>query len=61
VSKAQNCRKNGKRKFEEYGKAFPKEGEQLNQTYTGQLPEGWDKDLPTFKEGRVSCNKTSLR
>jgi transketolase len=39
------------KKFEEYGKAFPKEGEQLNQTYTGQLPEGWDKDLPTFKEG----------
>jgi transketolase len=38
-------------KFEEYCKAYPKEGEQLRLTYAGKLPEGWDKDLPTFKAG----------
>lgn len=38
-------------KFEEYSKAFPEEGKQLRLTYEGKLPEGWDKDLPTFKAG----------
>jgi len=38
-------------KFDAYCKAFPEEGKQLTQTYNGELPEGWDKDLPTFKAG----------
>lgn len=37
--------------FEEYKKAFPEEGKQLDQAYKGELPEGWDKDLPVFKAG----------
>lgn len=37
--------------FEEYIKAFPTEGKELEQAYKGELPEGWDKDLPTFKTG----------
>jgi transketolase len=38
-------------KFEAYCQAFSEEGKQLKQTYTGELPEGWDKDLPVFKAG----------
>jgi len=35
-------------KFEEYKKQFPQQAEQLNRMQSGQLPDGWDKDLPNF-------------
>ena len=35
-------------KFEEYKKQFPQLADQLNRMQSGQLPEGWDKDLPSF-------------
>jgi transketolase len=35
-------------KFEEYKKQFPQQADQLNRMQAGQLPEGWDKDLPSF-------------
>jgi transketolase len=37
-----------KAKFEEYKKQFPQQANQLKQMLTGQLPDGWDKDLPNF-------------
>jgi transketolase len=37
-----------KAKYEEYKKQFPQQADQLNRMQTGQLPDGWDKDLPTF-------------
>ena len=37
-----------KAKFEEYKKQFPQQADQLNRMETGQLPDGWDKDLPNF-------------
>jgi transketolase len=37
-----------KAKFEEYKKQFPQLADQLNRMQHGQLPDGWDKDLPTF-------------
>ena len=37
-----------KAKYEEYKKQFPQQADQLNLMQTGQLPEGWDKDLPSF-------------
>src|SRR3989441_7270752 len=37
-----------KAKFEDYKKQFPQQGEQLNRMQSGQLPDGWDKDLPSF-------------
>ncbi len=37
--------------FENYGKAFSKEKEELDIDYAGKLPEGWDKDMPVFKPG----------
>jgi len=37
-----------KAKFEEYKKQFPQQAEQLNRMQSGQLPDGWDKDLPSF-------------
>ena len=40
-----------KKLYEEYGKAFSKEHEELTINYDGKLPEGWDKDMPQFKAG----------
>lgn len=40
-----------KKLYEEYGKAYPKEHQELVTDYDGKLPEGWDKDMPVFKAG----------
>jgi transketolase len=37
-----------KGKFEEYKKQFPQLADQLEKMQAGQLPQGWDKDLPSF-------------
>ena len=37
-----------KAKFEQYQQQFPQLADQLNHMQTGKLPDGWDKDLPTF-------------
>lgn len=43
--------------FDEYAKAFPKEGEELKLAYSGKLPDGWDKDLPVFKESESMATR----
>src|SRR5271168_1768028 len=35
-------------KFAEYNKQFPQLADQLNRMQSGQLPDGWDKNLPSF-------------
>src|SRR2546429_5905225 len=35
-------------KYEEYKKQFPQLADQLNKMQSGQLPDGWDKELPSF-------------
>src|SRR5437773_10069780 len=37
-----------KAKFEEYKKEFAQLADQLNRMWSGHLPEGWYKDLPSF-------------
>jgi transketolase len=37
-----------KAKFEEYKKQFPQQADQLSKMEARQLPDGWDKDLPSF-------------
>jgi len=37
-----------KAKFEDYKRQFPQLADQLNRMWSGQLPDGWDKDLPSF-------------
>jgi transketolase len=35
-------------KFADYKKQFPQLADQLNRMQAGQLPDGWDKNLPSF-------------
>ena len=34
--------------FDEYKKQFPQLADQIDRMLTGKLPDGWDKDLPSF-------------
>ena len=36
------------KKFEDYKKQFPQLADQLDRMQNWKLPDGWDKDLPTF-------------
>ena len=50
-------------KFEEYGTEYPELAEHLYQMQHRQLPEGWDKDLPTFpadEKGDASRNTSGI-
>ena len=35
-------------KFEAYKEQFPQQADQIERMLVGELPEGWDKDLPSF-------------
>ncbi|MEO6914583.1 MAG: transketolase [Chitinophagaceae bacterium] len=37
--------------YDAYAKAYPAEAEELRMTYAGELPAGWDSDLPVYKAG----------
>jgi transketolase len=41
-------RKKWNKLFEEYSKKFPEPAKQIGQMQRRELPQGWDKDLPTF-------------
>jgi len=49
------------RAFDAYTKAFPSEGQQLKQALAGELPQGWDADLPTFTpaDGELATRQAS--
>ncbi|MGE0757347.1 MAG: transketolase [Pirellulaceae bacterium] len=36
------------RRFAEYAQAFPREATELRAMWRGELPEGWDQDVPVF-------------
>ena len=42
------ARQEWEQKFAAYEKAFPKEAAELKTMWAGDLPAGWDKDIPTF-------------
>ncbi|PLS16780.1 transketolase [Bacillus sp. M6-12] len=45
--------------FNQYKEANPKLGEQLEAAINGQLPEGWDKDIPVYEEGKSVASRAS--
>jgi transketolase len=47
--------------FEDYRRAFPEEADRLEMQLRGDLPEGWDQDVPVFKseEGPVATRAAS--
>ncbi|RFU70315.1 transketolase [Peribacillus saganii] len=47
------------RLFNQYKEANPTLGEQLEAAIKGQLPEGWDKDIPVYEEGKSVASRAS--
>lgn len=45
--------------FENYKAAFPELARQLQDAIEGRLPEGWDKDIPTYAEGSSLASRAS--
>ncbi|MGE7366589.1 transketolase [Desemzia incerta] len=47
--------------FEAYRQEFPELAQQFEAGFNGELPEGWDKDLPVYEEGDATAasRKTS--
>ncbi|MCD8740852.1 transketolase [Mucilaginibacter roseus] len=43
--------------FGKYGEAYPEEKKQLQLAVKGDLPEGWDKELPEFKAGEALATR----
>ncbi|APH03732.1 transketolase [Bacillus weihaiensis] len=42
-----------------YEKEFPELGKQFKHAVTGELPEGWDKDIPVYEEGSSLASRAS--
>jgi transketolase len=48
-------------KFKEYEQQFPAEAQQFSLSFNGDLPEGWDKDLPVYTpaDGKLATRQAS--
>jgi transketolase len=45
--------------FEDYKKAFPELGRQLEDAIAGKLPEGWEQHLPVYEAGKSVATRSS--
>lgn len=45
--------------FAQYKEAHPELGKQLELAIAGKLPEGWDKDIPVYEEGKSLASRAS--
>jgi transketolase len=49
------------RRFDAYTREFPDLAAQFRRTQAGELPEGWDRDLPSFQATDVKGGKMATR
>ncbi|WML49197.1 transketolase [Neobacillus sp. PS3-34] len=45
--------------LDQYKKEYPELGSQLEQALKNELPEGWDKDIPVYAEGKSLASRAS--
>jgi transketolase len=45
--------------FAQYKNEFPELGKQLSQALNNELPEGWEKDIPVYSEGKSIASRAS--
>ncbi|MGG1398974.1 transketolase [Bacillus salipaludis] len=45
--------------FGQYKKEYPELGSQLEKALNHELPEGWDKDIPVYQEGKSLASRAS--
>jgi transketolase len=49
------------RRFDAYAREFPDLAAQFQRTQAGELPAGWDRDLPTFSPADIKDGKIATR
>lgn len=61
VDPGAEAEENWNKAFEAYRQEFPELAQQFESGFNGELPEGWDKDLPVYEEGDAAAasRKTS--
>ncbi|HEX9637026.1 MAG TPA: transketolase [Acidobacteriota bacterium] len=47
------------KRFDAYAQAFPELAEAWRQAMNGELPEGWDRELPSFKAGDQQATRVA--
>jgi transketolase len=45
--------------FDQYKKEYPELGSQLEKALKNELPQGWDKDIPVYSEGKSIASRNS--
>lgn len=60
-TKGQQAEKEWQEKFDAYKKAYPELAEQFERAMRGELPEGWDAQLPVFtpEDGKIATREAS--
>ena len=59
LKEGEEAEKEWNMRFEKYAKEFPQLAEEWKRFMNGELPEGWDKDLPAFDKGGSIATRTA--
>jgi len=59
VDRGARAQSEWEQRFAAYAKAFPELAVEWQQTLRGELPRGWDTDLPTWKPGEAVATRTA--
>lgn len=59
IKRGDQIEKEWKDLFEDYKTVYPDLAKQLEDAVEGRLPEGWDKDIPTYAEGTSLASRAS--
>jgi transketolase len=59
VEKGQSTEKEWNDLFDNYKKAYPELASQLESAIKGELPQGWEENLPVYEEGKSLASRAS--
>ena len=59
VERGQRAQAEWQQRFDAYAKAFPDLATEWQQGLRGELPKGWDADLPSWKPGDAEATRTA--
>ena len=59
VERGQRAQAEWQQRFDAYAKAFPDLAAEWQQGLRGELPKGWDTDLPSWKPGDAEATRTA--
>lgn len=59
VSRGAEAQDKWEKSFASYKESYPELAAQLEKAISGELPNGWDADLPVYKEGTASATRAT--